>query len=78
MNSLMILPIDLMERLEDEELLLINGGTSIGIQGTNNGSGLCDGTNNGSGRCDGNNNGGGRCGGNNNSDGVCQKLPDLP
>ena len=76
MNSLMTLPIDLVERLEVEELLTVNGGGYIVFASPNNGSGTCSGTNNGTGKCSGSNNHDGRCGGTNNGSGAC--LPTLP
>ena len=44
MNSLMTLPIDLVERLEVEELLTVNGGGYIVFASPNNGSGTCSGS----------------------------------
>lgn len=62
MTSLMNLPIGIIEKLDNDELFLLNGGTSILAESTNNGSGTCDGTNNGDGRCGGTNNSTGMCG----------------
>lgn len=53
----------LIEKLENEELVWINGGvTSVEIKVTNNADGRCTGTNNASGTCGGTNNGSGVCG----------------
>lgn len=60
MDSLMILPSFLVEKLEDEELILVNGGMSAPAA-VNNGSGKCSGTNNSDGSCSGTNNGAGLC-----------------
>ncbi len=63
MNSLMHLSLEIIEKLNDNELFLLNGGaSSILAESTNNGSGVCDGTNNGSGKCGGTNNSTGTCG----------------
>lgn len=61
MDRLMILPTNLVETLENEELILVNGG-GIPLQSTNNDSGKCSGTNNADGLCSGStNNGTGKC-----------------
>ncbi len=60
MNSLMSLPIYLVEKLGQEEMLLVRGGSQS--VSTNNSTGTCGGTNNGSGHCGGTNNGSGTCG----------------
>ena len=57
MNDLMNLPSLILERLEENELILVRGG-----EAPNNGDGSCSGTNNGSGKCGGVNNSSGRCG----------------
>lgn len=59
----MNLPSILIEKLENEELVWVNGGTASTItQPTNNADGRCSGTNNASGVCNGTNNGSGICG----------------
>lgn len=60
MKSLMTLPAYLVEKLEECEMILLNGGLAA-PESTNNDSGKCDGTNNGSGKCSGTNNGTGLC-----------------
>ena len=59
MNDLMNLPSLILERLEENELILVRGGDD---KAPNNGDGSCSGTNNGSGKCGGVNNSSGRCG----------------
>lgn len=61
MNSLMSLPIYLVEKLGQEEMLLVRGGIEEQESSPNNEDGRCSGTNNHTGRCDGTNNGSGRC-----------------
>lgn len=65
MKDLMTLPTSLVEQLEAEDLILINGGLSINeiLQSVNNGSGKCEsGPNNADGLCTGGiNNANGRC-----------------
>lgn len=78
-NRFMNLPIQLLDVLQEEEMILVLGGSvkpntnnSDGTcDGTNNGSGVCAGTNNGTGTCDGTNNNSGTCDGANNNSGNC-------
>ena len=51
-----------LERLEENELILVRGGEDPDDKAPNNGDGSCSGTNNGSGKCGGVNNSSGRCG----------------
>ena len=62
MNDLMNLPSLILERLEENELILVRGGEDPDDKAPNNGDGSCSGTNNGSGKCGGDNNSSGRCG----------------
>ena len=56
MNDLMNLPSLILERLEENELILVRGGEDPDDKAPNNGDGSCSGTNNGSGKCGGVNN----------------------
>lgn len=79
----MNLPIQLLDVLQEEEMILVLGGSvkpnpnngngdcSNNPNTPNNGSGTCSGTNNGDGTCTGTNNNGGVCGGPNNGSGRC-------
>ena len=49
MNDLMNLPSLILERLEENELILVRGGEDPDDKAPNNGDGSCSGTNNGSG-----------------------------
>ena len=62
MNDLMNLPSLILERLEENELILVRGGEEPGDKAPNIGDGRCSGSNNGSGKCGGVNNSSGRCG----------------
>lgn len=74
MNKLMTLPVSMVEQLQADEMILINGGYDI-ISAANNGSGNCgDQTNNADGLCGGTNNDQGRCSGTNNAGGRCGAL----
>ncbi len=59
-SDFMQLPASVMERLDENEMILVLGGSDS--VAPNNDDGLCTGTNNGSGRCGGINNGSGKCG----------------
>ena len=48
MNDLMNLPSLILERLEENELILVRGGEDPDDKAPNNGDGSCSGTNNGS------------------------------
>ena len=72
-NKFMNLPIQYMDVLQKEEMILVFGGSTSsnpnngnGVctddRSPNNGDGTCDGPNNGNGTCHGPNNGGGKCG----------------
>lgn len=78
MNSLMTLPIGMVEKLEVEELLTVNGGGYIVFASPNNSTGTCSGANNDTGTCSGTNNDDGRCGGTNNGRGVCKPVLPSP
>ena len=62
MNDLMNLHSLILERVEENELILVRGGEDPDDKAPNNGDGSCSGTNNGSGKCGGVNNSSGRCG----------------
>ena len=47
MNDLMNLPSLILERLEENELILVRGGEDPDDKAPNNGDGSCSGTNNG-------------------------------
>lgn len=51
MNVLTELPNFLMEKLEEEEMILVSGGIKEEQASPNNGSGRCDGPNNADGYC---------------------------
>lgn len=71
MDRFMDLPSDVMEKLDNDELVLLKGGVGVGSVPSNNADGICEGFNNSGGRCNGPNNSGGRCDGINNSTGLC-------
>lgn len=75
-NNFMNLPIQLLDVLQEEEMILVLGG-SVKPE-PNNGIGTCGGTNNAGGICTGGpNNGSGTCtGGPNNKDGTCTGGPN--
>lgn len=58
----MTLPKSMIDALQEEEMLLVSGG-SFGQESStvNNADGTCTGTNNDSGKCSGTNNGSGKC-----------------
>lgn len=66
------LPIEILDSLRNNEMLLVVGGVT-GINEVNNSLGLCTGVNNGDGTCTGVNNGDGTCAGVNNGHGRCTK-----
>lgn len=66
------LPIEILDSLRNNEMLLVVGGVA-GINEVNNSIGLCTGVNNGDGTCTGVNNGDGTCAGVNNGHGRCTK-----
>lgn len=70
-GDFMSLPAVVQDALNDNELLLITGGSGTNPDAANNGPGVCDGNNNKGGKCTGSNNAGGRCDGANNSGGTC-------
>ena len=62
-SELMALPLQVVDAMQENEMLLVVGGnTGLDLSATNNADGICDGTNNSSGTCGGTNNGSGRCG----------------
>lgn len=61
----MDLPSDVMEKLDNDELVLLKGGVGVGSVPSNNADGICEGSNNSGGRCDGINNSTGLCGADN-------------
>ncbi len=61
MNTLMNLSSTLIEKLENEEMIWVYGG-SVDVVVPNNANGTGTGTNNADGRCGGVNNGSGLCG----------------
>lgn len=63
MNTLMNLSVEIIDKLNKEEMLSVYGGSVVRIAAVNNGNGTCHG---------GPNNSGGTChGGPNNGSGVC-------
>ncbi len=69
-NSMMKLPVEILDTLHTEDLLLVVGGAG-GDGYPNNSDGTCSGPNNGNGKCGGANNMGGTCSGVNNGNGKC-------
>ena len=65
MDRFMDLPSDVMEKLDNDELVLLKGGVGVGSVPSNNADGICEGSNNSGGRCDGINNSTGLCGADN-------------
>lgn len=61
-TDFMSFPDLLIEKIEQEELVLLKAGYIPPPLPPNNGSGTCSGTNNADGRCSGVNNGSGLCG----------------
>jgi len=52
MNNLMTLSIDILDQLNVDEMLLVQGGSAIDAAAVNNGDGVCyGGPNNGNGTC---------------------------
>lgn len=72
MKKFLRFPVEILEELSINEMVVLTGGTSdTTITSPNNASGVCSGTNNQDGLCGGTNNHTGRCSGVNNHMGTC-------